>query len=146
PPRPGRRARPRAAARPGGRAPRRPSAPCAGHQPRPGRHRRRLARRPAAERGIKPLSFRARLARPPLALLSAVQLLALRNAPAAWTPGDISVTLRPGESIMLGRQELGAPRAAPRQLVLRRDPDGGWLLRNAEPQQPLVLRRGEERQ
>lgn len=95
---------------------------------------------------MKRLSFGAGLAWSLLALLCAVQLLALLKAPSAWTPGDISVTLRPGESIMLGRHELGAPRAAPRQLVLRRDHDGGWLLRNAEPQQPLVLRRGEERQ
>lgn len=91
-------------------------------------------------------SFGASLACGLLALLCAVQLLALVKAPAAWTPGEIAVTLRPGESIMLGRQELGAPRAAPRQLVLRRDLDGGWLLRNAEPQQPVVLRRGDERQ
>lgn len=81
-----------------------------------------------------------------LALLCAIQLLAMLKAPAAWTPREIAVTLRPGEAIMLGRQELGAPRAAPRQLVLRRDGDGAWLLRNAEPQQPVVLRRGDARQ
>jgi len=80
-----------------------------------------------------------------LALLCAVQLLALLKAPAAWAPHEIAVTLQAGQSVMLGRQELGAPRAAPRQLVLRRDLDGGWLLRNAEPQQPVVLRSGDER-
>ncbi|TXG00232.1 FtsW/RodA/SpoVE family cell cycle protein [Massilia arenae] len=81
-----------------------------------------------------------------LALLCAVQLLALIKTPAAWTPSEIAVTLAPGESVMLGRQELGAPRAAPRQLVLRRDRDGDWLLRNAEPLQPVVLRHGDARQ
>ena len=91
-------------------------------------------------------SFGASLAWILLALLCAVQLLALMKAPAAWTPAEIAVTLAPGESVMLGRQELGAPRAAPRQLVLRRDGNGDWLLRNAEPLQPVVLRRGEARQ
>jgi len=91
-------------------------------------------------------SFGAGLASILLALLCAVQLLALIKAPAAWTPSEIAVTLSPGESVMLGRQELGAPRAAPRQLVLRRDLDGDWLLRNAEPLQPVVLRDGDARQ
>ena len=91
-------------------------------------------------------SFGTSLAWSLLALLCALQLLALLRAPAAWMPAEIAVTLRPGESIMLGRQELGAPRAAARQLVLRRDAAGDWLLRNAEPQQPLVLRRGDARQ
>ena len=68
-----------------------------------------------------------------LALLCAVQLLALIRTPAAWTPSGIAVTLAPGESVMLGRQELWAPRAAPRQLVMRRDRYGVWLLRNVEP-------------
>lgn len=81
-----------------------------------------------------------------LALVCAVQLLALARAPAAWTPSGIAVTLAPGEAIVLGRQELGAPRAAARQLVLRRALDGGWMLRNAEPRQPLLLRRGEARE
>jgi len=81
-----------------------------------------------------------------LALLCGLQLLALLRAPAAWMPAGIAVTLAPGESIVLGGQELGAPRAAARQLVLRRDADGEWLLRNNEPRQPLVLRLGEARQ
>ena len=80
-----------------------------------------------------------------LALLCAVQLLAVLRAPAAWLPHTIAVTLRAGESIVLGRQELGAPRAAPRQLTLWRDAAGAWWLRNLEPAQPIVLRRGDER-
>ena len=95
---------------------------------------------------MKRPSFGGALAGILLALLCAVQMLALIKAPAAWTPAGIAVTLAPGESVMLGRQELGAPRAAPRQLVLRRDLDGDWLLRNAEPLQPIVLRRGDARQ
>lgn len=81
-----------------------------------------------------------------LALLCAVQLLALLKTPAAWAPSAIAVTLAPGESVVLGRHELGAPRAAARQLVLRRDRDGDWLLRNAEPLQAVVLRRGDARE
>ena len=81
-----------------------------------------------------------------LALLCAVQLLALLKAPPAWAPAAIALTLSPGESVVLGRHELGAPRAAPRQLLLRRDETGNWLLRNAEPLQALVLRHGQARQ
>jgi cell division protein FtsW len=95
---------------------------------------------------MRRLSLGATLAATLLALLCAVQVLALMRASAAWTPAGIAVTLAPGESAMVGRQELGAPRAAPRQLVLRRDRDGDWLLRNAEPQQAVVLRRGDARQ
>ena len=94
---------------------------------------------------MKRLSLGTTFAWSLLALLCTVQLLAVLRAPSAWVPREIAVTLRPGESIMLGRQELGAPRAAARQLVLRRQADGGWLLRNAEPLQPVVLRRGEQR-
>lgn len=81
-----------------------------------------------------------------LGLLCALMLASLMRTPAAWTPARIDVTLAPNESIVLGRAELGAPRAAPRQLVLRRAADGDWAVRNLEPLQPLVLRRGEARQ
>lgn len=80
-----------------------------------------------------------------LALLCAVQLLAVLRAGAAWLPATVEVSLRPGQAVTLGRQELGAPRAAPRQLVVRRDAGGAWLVRNLEPAQPLVLRRDDER-
>lgn len=81
-----------------------------------------------------------------LGLLCALMLVSLMRTPAAWTPAQVDITLGPDESIVLGRAELGAPRAAPRQLVLRRNADGGWLVRNLEPLQPLVLRQGEARQ
>ena len=80
-----------------------------------------------------------------LALLCALQLLAILRTAPAWLPADIAITLRPGESLVLGRQELSAPRAAPRQLLLQRDASGAWLLRNSEPAQPVVLRRAETR-
>lgn len=100
---------------------------------------RRAIRRPLR------MSPGAMLAAGLLALVCALQLLALLRAPAAWLPAAIDVTLRPGEAITLGRAELGAPRAAARQLVLRRDAGGAWLVRNLEPRQPLALRRGETR-
>ena len=81
-----------------------------------------------------------------LALLCAVQLLAVLRAPVAWMPSQIAVTLQPGESVVLGRHELGAPRANERQLELRRDVAGAWLLRNFERGQPVVLRRGDMRE
>jgi cell division protein FtsW len=95
---------------------------------------------------MKRLSLGAATACVLLALLCAVQLLALLRAPAAWMPSGVAVTLRAGESIVLGRQELGAPRAAARQLMLRRDAGGAWLLRNLEPVQRVVLRRGDLRE
>ena len=91
------------------------------------------------------MSFGAATATILLALLCAVQLLAVLRAPAAWLPREIAVQLQPGESIVLGRAELGAPRAAARQLTLRRDIAGAWWLRNLEPVQPIVLRRGDAR-
>jgi cell division protein FtsW len=91
------------------------------------------------------MSFGAATASVLLALLCAVQLLAILRAPAAWLPREIAVTLQPGTSIVLGRAELGAPRAAARQLTLRRDAGGAWWLRNLEPVQPIVLRRGDAR-
>jgi len=81
-----------------------------------------------------------------LAALCALMLLAVLRTPAAWSPAHIAISLAPGESIVLGRAELGAPRAAPRQLLLKRDRDGAWLVRNLAPLQPLVLRRGDGRQ
>ncbi|MEG0043875.1 MAG: hypothetical protein RR763_19585, partial [Massilia sp.] len=91
------------------------------------------------------MSFGAVTASILLALLCAVQLLAILRAPVVWLPREIAVTLQPGASIVLGRAELGAPRAAARQLTLRRDIAGAWWLRNLEPVQPIVLRRGDAR-
>ncbi|WP_020653208.1 FtsW/RodA/SpoVE family cell cycle protein [Massilia niastensis] len=80
-----------------------------------------------------------------LGCLGAVPLLALLRAPAAWMPEAITIRLQPGEALTLGRQELAAPRAGLRQLALRRDAGGRWLLRNLEPAQAVLLRRGEAR-
>jgi len=49
------------------------------------------------------MSFGAATASVLLALLCAVQLLAILRAPAAWLPREIAVTLQPGTSIVLGR-------------------------------------------
>ena len=81
-----------------------------------------------------------------LSLVCALQLLALLRTSDAWLPARIDVTLRAGESVVLGRQELGAPRAAQRQMLLRRDSGGAWHMRNLAPAQPLVLRSGEARE
>ncbi|MDN4040026.1 FtsW/RodA/SpoVE family cell cycle protein [Massilia sp. YIM B02443] len=80
-----------------------------------------------------------------LAMLCALQLLAILRTAPAWLPSELAIALQPGESLVLGRQELSAPRAAPRQLLLQRDASGAWLLRNSEPAQPVVLRQGEAR-
>ncbi|MFP5392814.1 MAG: FtsW/RodA/SpoVE family cell cycle protein [Gammaproteobacteria bacterium] len=80
-----------------------------------------------------------RLAIAALALLCALQLLAVLRAPPAYAPSRISVTQAPGEALELGRSELGAPQAAARQLTLRRDAGGRWWLRNLAPHRPITL-------
>lgn len=94
---------------------------------------------------MKRLSLGALLATSLLALLCALQLVAMLRAAPAWLPAQIAITLRPGESMLLGSGELAAPRAAARQLLLQRDALGAWTLRNNEPAQPFVLRQGEAR-
>jgi cell division protein FtsW len=77
-----------------------------------------------------------------LGLLCALQLLAVLRAPAAYFPSQVSVTLRPAESLLLGRQELAAPQADTRHMLLRRDASGHWWARNAGTGRPLVVQRG----
>lgn len=81
-----------------------------------------------------------------LALLCALQLLALWRAPAAWAPASIKVRLAPGEALVLGGAELAAPRAADAHLWLRRDGSGNWMAAAAEGASALrLLRDGGER-
>ena len=81
-----------------------------------------------------------------LALLCALQLLALLRAPAAFYPATIEVRLRPGETVVLGRQELAAPGAEPRHLQIERDAAGAWLVRNASGGRALLLLSGRAEQ
>ncbi len=91
--------------------------------------------------GVQTISGAA-LAAALLALLCALQVLALWRSPAAWSPAVISVTLKPGESITLGQAELAAPQAGASHLGLRRDRAGRWFARNASGTRQLVLQRG----
>jgi len=81
-----------------------------------------------------------------LALLCALQLLAMLRAPAAFYPGAIDVALRPGASIVLGQQELAAPNAERRHLLVERDGGGAWLVRNASSGRALLLQSGHAEQ
>ncbi|MES2126258.1 MAG: FtsW/RodA/SpoVE family cell cycle protein [Pseudomonadota bacterium] len=76
-----------------------------------------------------------------LALLAALQALCLWRAPAVWQPSAISVTLKPGESMVLGRHELAAPQAAERHLVLGRGADGRWSIRRFGNEHALLVQR-----
>ncbi|MES2759783.1 MAG: FtsW/RodA/SpoVE family cell cycle protein [Pseudomonadota bacterium] len=76
-----------------------------------------------------------------LALLCALQLFALWRSPAAWSPAVISVSLKPGESVTLGEQELAAPQADASHVGLRRDQAGRWFIRNVSGARQLVLQR-----
>ncbi|MDQ2821358.1 MAG: FtsW/RodA/SpoVE family cell cycle protein [Pseudomonadota bacterium] len=79
-----------------------------------------------------------------LAFLCALQLFALVRAPAAFYPSAIDVTLRPGDSIVLGQQELAAPYAEARHLAIRRDAAGAWFVRNASAGRALLLQSGSD--
>jgi len=81
-----------------------------------------------------------------LAALCGLQALALLRAPAAWLPAAITVQLSAGENITLGQRELGAPQADRNHLSLRRDAQGGWMLRNLSATKQVVLSRGSAEQ
>jgi len=81
-----------------------------------------------------------------LAFLCVLQLLALLRAPAVFYPSTIDINLAPGESIALGQQELAAPSADRRHLVLRRDASGAYFVRNASAGRALLLQSGHAEQ
>ena len=81
-----------------------------------------------------------------LAALCGLQALALLRAPAAWLPAAVTVQLSAGEHITLGQRELGAPQADRNHLSLRRDAQGGWMLRNLSATKQVVLSRGSAEQ
>lgn len=74
-----------------------------------------------------------------LALLCALQALAVLRMPPAFSPARIAVTLAPGATIELGRAELAAPQADPRHLRLRRDGAGRWFIASAGGVQGLRI-------
>ncbi|HEU4376623.1 MAG TPA: FtsW/RodA/SpoVE family cell cycle protein [Telluria sp.] len=76
-----------------------------------------------------------------LALLCALQLLSLWRSPAVWSPSVITVSLKPGETIVLGQQELAAPQAGVSHVGLRRDHAGRWYVRNVSRARQLILQR-----
>ena len=76
-----------------------------------------------------------------LALLCALQALAVLRMPPAFSPARIAVTLAPGATIELGRAELAAPQADPRHLRLRRDGAGGWFIASGGGLQGLRIER-----
>jgi cell division protein FtsW len=81
-----------------------------------------------------------------LAALCGLQMLALLRAPTAWLPSAVTAQLAAGESIMLGQRELGAPQADRNHLSLRRDAQGGWMLRNLSAAKQVVLLHGSAEQ
>jgi cell division protein FtsW len=78
-----------------------------------------------------------------LALLCALQLVALLSAPAAWMPAQIAIALDPGAAIVLERDILAAPAADQRPLRLRRDAAGAWWAASPDGAAPLLVLRGE---
>lgn len=82
------------------------------------------------------------LAAAALALLCALQALAVLRMPPAFSPNQVTIRLAPGHSIELGRAELAAPQADPRHLRLRRDSAGRWLIASASGVQGLRVEHG----
>ena len=76
-----------------------------------------------------------------LAVLCALQLLCLLQSPAVHAPHIVLVTLKPGQAMTLGRDELAAPQAAASHLGVRRDASGRWWLRNASAGRQLSVQR-----
>ena len=80
-----------------------------------------------------------------LGLLCALQLLALWRSPAVVSPALVALTLKPGEAITLGRQELAAPQADKAHVGIRRDLAGRWFAQNVSNRQLLLQRDGSDR-
>ncbi|WLI90944.1 FtsW/RodA/SpoVE family cell cycle protein [Massilia sp. R2A-15] len=76
-----------------------------------------------------------------LGVLCALQLVALWRSPAVMSPALIALSLKPGESITLGRQELAAPQADRAHVGIRRDLAGRWFARNVSGNRQLLLQR-----
>lgn len=85
------------------------------------------------------------LASAALALLCALQALALLRTPPAWLPASIEIALAPDTAVVLGRAELAAPQAATAHLRLRRDAHGAWFAASAGGMQGLRFERGTQR-
>lgn len=78
-----------------------------------------------------------------LALLCFLQLLAVWRSPAVFSPAAVHISLKPGKSAVLGRDELAAPQAAPRHLRVRRDASDRWWVRNISAGKQVTLTRGD---
>ena len=76
-----------------------------------------------------------------LALLCALQLLALARTPPLAAPAAIAITLAAGADLTLGAAELAAPQAERAHLALRRDLAGRWWAANVSGSHQLVLQR-----
>ncbi|TFW22444.1 FtsW/RodA/SpoVE family cell cycle protein [Massilia arenosa] len=79
-----------------------------------------------------------------LAVLCALQVLALWRAPAAWYPAAIRLSLPAGASVVLGRDQLAAPRAAPSHVRIEHAASGEWLAAAVSQAAPIAIQRGDE--
>ena len=80
-----------------------------------------------------------RLAAAALAILCALQLLAVLRTPAAYLPATIELALAPSQFLDLGRHELAAPQAEARQLRIGRDARGHWWIAGLGAAHTLTL-------
>lgn len=62
------------------------------------------------------------------------------RAPAWLEPHTLTMTLKPGQTLALGREALWAPQADSEHLRLRRADDGGWWLTNTAAVKQVLRR------
>ncbi len=70
------------------------------------------------------------------------------RAPAWLEPGSLTVTLEPGQTVMLGREALRAPQADSEHVLLRHEAGGDWRLANIATGKQVLwqpARGGDER-
>lgn len=64
------------------------------------------------------------------------------RAPVWLEPRSLTVALEPGQSVVLGREALGAPQADSEHLRVRREADGSWRLINLSPRKQVLWQPG----
>ena len=70
------------------------------------------------------------------------------RAPVWLEPDTLTITLEPGQTILLGREALRAPQADSEHVLLRREAGGGWRLGNVATGKQVLwqpVRGGDER-
>lgn len=77
-----------------------------------------------------------------LFVLCLLQIWTVWNAPPRYRPQSITLKLAPGESQILGRQELAAGQAQGRHIQISRAKEGEWGIQNLTANRQVLLQMG----